>query len=506
MFSPGRIRIAVLASLTILVALLAVGVTPTTPRLHAQDAVWAYRDGHRGEPVPVIVQANPGVDAAQLVRAAGGDVRSTLGLIGGVAATVPGNRLERLASSADVAWVSLDGGVTSLGGGKNDVVASDGAVTPTSVYPQEIHADKAWRNGNYGQGVGVAVLDTGVVRSDDFASDDDNRLVATIVPSTAQVADGYGHGSHVAGLIGGDGSNSGGQYTGVAPQVNLISVRAGDDSGVAFLSDVINGLQWILDNKDAYNIRVVNLSLRSDTPQSYTADPLDAAVELLTFRGILVVVAAGNTGTVADAVSYAPANDPFVLTVGALDDSGTPDYRDDSVPAWSSRGVTQDGFAKPEIYVPGRRLISVLSLGSVLATQYPGNIVGSSYFQLSGTSMAAGVASGAAALVLHEHPDWTPFQVKYAMTKSAVPLPANSAVKVGMVDKAIGQKLGAGDTAIPDIKPNYLLLQAAGIADPQSISWGSISWGGISWGSISWGSISWGGISWGGISWGSESK
>ncbi|TAK64477.1 MAG: peptidase S8, partial [Dehalococcoidia bacterium] len=357
-----------------------------------------------------------------------------------------------------------------------------------------------------GQGVGVVVLDTGVVQSDDFVTGGNNRLVATIAPATATTADGYGHGSHVAGLIGGDGSNSNGRYTGVAPQVNLISVRAGDDSGGAQLSDVINGLQWVLDNKDAYNIRVVNLSLRSDIAQSYTTDPLDAAVELLTFRGILVVVAAGNTGTVADAVSYAPANDPFVLTVGALDDVSTPDYKDDLVPAWSSRGVTQDGFAKPDVYVPGRRLISVLSPGSVLATEFPGNVVGSSYFQLSGTSMAAGVASGAAALIFQAHPDWTPFQAKYAITKSSVPLPANSAFRVEMVDKAIGLKLDAGDTEVPNIKPNYLLLRAAGIADPQSISWGSISWGSISWGSISWGSISWGSISWGSISWGAAGK
>ena len=506
MFTPWRIRLSTLAALTIVVAVLSAGLTPVRSQLHTQDAVWAYRDAHRGESVPVIVQAAPGADAAQLVRAAGGDVRSTLGLIGGVAASVPGDQLQKLAASSDVAWMSLDGGITSLGGGKNSLVAADGAVAQTSVYPQEIHADKVWNDGNYGQGVGVVVLDTGVVQSDDFVTSGNNRLAATIAPAAATTADGYGHGSHVAGLIGGDGSNSNGKYTGVAPQVNLISVRAGDDSGVAQLSDVINGLQWVLDNKDAYNIRVVNLSLRSDVAQSYTTDPLDAAVELLTFRGILVVVAAGNTGTVADAVSYAPANDPFVLTVGALDDMGTPEYRDDVVPAWSSRGVTQDGFAKPDVYVPGRRLISVLSTGSVLATEYPDNVVGTSYFQLSGTSMAAGVASGAAALVFQAHPDWTPFQAKSAILKGSVPLPANSGVRVEQVDRVIGQKFDDDDGALPVIKPNYLLLEAAGIADPQSISWGSISWGSISWGSISWGSISWGSISWGSISWGSAGK
>jgi len=139
----------------------------------------------------------------------------------------------------------------------------------------------------------------------------------------------------------------------------------------------------------------------------------------------------------------------------------------------------------------------------VLATQYPGNIVGSSYFQLSGTSMAAGVASGAAALVFNAHPGWTPGQAKIALTQGGVPLPADASIKVAQVDRAIGQK--PVDTTT-NIKPNYLLLQAAGVADPQSISWGSISWGSISWGSISWGSISWGSVSWGSVSWGSAEE
>jgi len=294
------------------------------------------------------------------------------------------------------------------------------------------------------------------------------------------------------------------QAEGISRAIEPLVVRIGKEggaSGAATVSDVITGLQFVLENKDAYNIRVVNLSLRSSTAESYTTDPLDAAVELLTFRGILVVAAAGNTGAGPDAVSYAPANDPFVLTVGALDDKGTADYKDDAVPWWSSRGTTQDGFAKPDIYAPGRRLISVLSPNSVLATQYPSNIVADSYFTLSGTSTAAGVVSGVAALVLNAHPNWTPGQVKAALTQSAATLPSDSSVKVALADKAIAVRAPTDPT--PNTKPNFLLLEAAGIADPAGISWGGISWGGISWGGISWGGISWGGISWGGISWGS---
>jgi len=259
-------------------------------------------------------------------------------------------------------------------------------------------------------------------------------------------------------------------------------------------------LGFVLDNKDRFNIRVVNLSLRSNTAQSYTTDPLDAAVELLMFRGVLVVVAAGNTGSVADAVSYSPANDPFVLTVGAVDDLGTPALSDDVVPSWSSRGVTQDGLAKPDIYTPGRHLGSVLSPNRVLAIQYQASIINANYFQLSGTSMAAGVASGAAALVFNAHPNYTPGQVKAALMQSAQPILGDPTVRVAQVASAIA--LPAPFDPTPNTKPSFTLLQAAGFVDPASISWGSISWGSISWGSISWGSISWGSISWGSISWG----
>jgi serine protease AprX len=457
----------------------------------ADTSVWAYRDAHPQGALPLIVQSERSADPAALVRAAGGTVRSDLGIIHAVAADVPADRLGDLTVARGVNWVSLDSGVSATDN------SFDYSKFPSSVYPQEVHADKAWSNGNSGQGIGIAVLDTGVFASKDFGA---SRLTAN-VGKVGSSADGFGHGSHVAGLAAGNGANSNGKYVGVAPQANVINVKIGDDQGFATISDVINGLQFVLDNQVRYNIRVVNLSLKSDAAQSYTTDPLDAAVEFLTFRGILVVVAAGNLGSASDAVSYAPANDPFVLSVGALDDMGTADFKDDQVPSWSSRGTTQDGFAKPDVSVPGRHLISVLSPNSVLATAFPANVVGNDYFQLSGTSMAAGVASGAAALVINAHPDWTPGQVKLAFmqTASTISGPGNS--RIALVDKTIALKAPPTDTTL-NIKPNFLLLTAAGIADPQSVNWGSVSWGSISWGSISWGSISWGSVSWGSVSWG----
>jgi serine protease AprX len=479
-------------------AFASAGVAPAAKTSHVYDAVRAYQSAHPGEAVPVIVQTDGVTDPAQLVRAAGGAVRTDLGFMQAVAADLAPSTIERLGYDARVRGISLDATVSRTD--ENAPVARDGSST-ANAYPQEIHADRFWRLGLMGQGIGVAVVDTGIAPSKDFGPPNGpSRVVASVSSTSSSVPDGYGHGTHVAGLIGGNGLNSNFRYTGVAPRVNLIDVKTGDDEGNAHVSDVIFGLSWVLDHKDEYNIRVVNLSLRSDIAQSYTTDPLDAAVELLTFRGILVVVAAGNTGSAPDAVSYAPGNDPYVLSVGAVDDHGTDDSRDDTVPSWSSRGITQDGFAKPEVYTPGRRLVSVLSPDSVLATENPGNIVDSSYFQLSGTSMAAGVASGGAALIFQAHPDWTPGQVKLALIRGAARLSTNPYARIVQLDQTTMMRAPVDTTT--NVKPSFILLQAAGIADPQSISWGSISWGSISWGSISWGSISWGSVSWGSVSWG----
>ncbi len=469
----------------------------------AHHAVLQYRDNHPGGAVPVIVQTDPASDPASVVAAVGGVIRSELGIIHGVTADVPSDRIAALAANRDVTWISLDSGISATergdDGGRSAPIGDEGS-SPSSVFPQEVRADRVWRNGDLGQGVGVAVVDTGIAASDDFVTLGKNRVVAR-VSRDGSTGDGYGHGTHVAGLIGGDGSLSSYRNVGVAPLVNLVDVKVGASDGSASVGDVIAGLQFVLENQAAYNIRVVNLSLRSDTAQSYTTDPLDAAVELLAFRGILVVVAAGNTGTDADAVSYAPANDPFVLSIGAVDDRTTPDFMDDTVPAWSSRGVTQDGFAKPDLYVPGRHLISVLSPNSALAAEFPANVVGSSYFMLSGTSMAAGVASGTAALVFQAHPDWTPGQVKAALMLTAAPLPTSPTTRIAQVDRTISLKNAPIDTTL-DIKPNFQLLEAAGVSNSQDIAWDKISWGKISWGSISWSKISWSKISWSKISWG----
>ena len=200
-------------------------------------------------------------------------------------------------------------------------------------------------------------------------------------PDATTAADTYGHGTHVAGIIAGDGTRrdrddpAGGKYIGIAPRANLISIKASDDEGRGTVLDAIYGLQFAVDHKDDYNIRVVNLSLSSTVAQSYRTDPLDAAVESAYFHGILVVAAAGNRGSAADAAAYAPGNDPFALSVGAVDDQGTQTRGDDAFADWSSAGATQDGFAKPEIAAPGAHIVSTLARRQRLRRALPGCVV-----------------------------------------------------------------------------------------------------------------------------------
>jgi serine protease AprX len=374
----------------------------------------------------------------------------------------------------------------------------------------------------------IAIVDSGIQNPrPDF---DKGSLIAqtTIVSSGTKNSpgDGYGHGTFVAGIAAGSAPG----YAGVAPSAPLVSIDVMNDQGMALTSDVIAACQWIIDHKKQYNIGVANFSLSGTSPASVMWDPLDQAVEKLWFDGVVVVAASGNYGSDGQptTVAYAPGNDPFVITVGADDMSGSVSANNDTAAPWSVYGYTFDGFAKPELAAPGRYMIGPTPPNSTLATTRPNDVVSPGYIQLSGTSFAAPVVSGAAAYVLALHPNWTPDQVKGALMLAASPEPNATpmSVGVGLVDaKAAGAVTNPPNAnaaldqfLAPDPNGGTLPIfdtsawQNAALADPTwdqaawgSAAWGSAAWGSAAWGSAAWGSAAWGSAAWGSAAWGSSS-
>ncbi len=380
----------------------------TTDNVHATVYQWAAQ--HPGQEVPVILRTSGDqASAGETVTAVGGKVEQNLDFVSAIQASVPAASLRSIAASDSVSFISLDAPVMSLG----DFSIDDKRIV--SQFPFAVKAKEAWDKDLYGNGIGVAIVDTGIspVTNPDFSNGSASRVIASVAISASATTtnDGYGHGTHIAGIIGSDGNTNRTKYVGVAPQANLINVKVSNDVGASSLGDLIAGLQWVYNNRAQYNIKVVNLSLHSSIPESYKTSPVDAAVEFLWKNGIFVVVASGNTGSVADAVNYPPANDPFVMTVGAIDDKGNNKDGDDAPASVSSNGITQDGFTKPELLAPSVNIVSDTNSTSILYTHglHLGKVITPGpYLKLSGTSMAAGVMSGVAALVYQKHPDWTP--------------------------------------------------------------------------------------------------
>jgi serine protease AprX len=483
-----RFAVALAAALT---ALLAFGASES----------WSDETEAELERSEYIVQMAPSATPAvgqQIVAELGGQVTSPpLPVINGFGAVLEDDAAEELANRAGVEAVTLNAATTNEPAGTESAPATDlsggyrcptadattrpgngwGSVNDVSplyslpLLRQPLHytvrADRAWTRAS-GRGVGVAVVDTGIAGDlPDFVTNGSSRVVASAVtnPCAKNANDQVGHGTHVAGLIAGNSLNHPGlkkltgRYMGVAPRANLISVKVSDDDGATTVLDVIYGLQFVIDHKDTLGIRVVNLSLSSTVAESYKVDPLDAAVEAAWFSGIVVVAAAGNDGSAADAVSYAPGNDPYVISAGALDDRGSRDLTDDVLAPWSSRGVTQDGFQKPEVLAPGNRLVSALAPRSDFQDLCRKCVLGRKYFRVSGTSMSTAVVSGVAALVLQSRPNLTPNQVKGAILASLRNVPGVGAA----VDASAA--LDATGPANAGLVANTLLDPSTGLID-----------------------------------------
>ena len=292
-----------------------------------------------------------------------------------------------------------------------------------------------------GAGVGVAVIDSGIATWHDDLTDPSastsfpfgNQRVAAFVDFVnGQLLpyDDNGHGSHVAGIIAGNGLDSNGRRMGAAPDASLISLKVLDANGAGTISQVIQALDWVLANHAQYNIRVVNMSVSTPITESYWTDPLTLAAKRVVDAGVLVVVAAGNHGkNAAGNIQYggvgAPGNAPWVLTVGASSTNGTPVRADDTVATFSSRGPTYlDWAAKPDIVAPGAGTVSLAVPGSTLFNTRPTALVNGSngtaqYLSLSGTSMAAPHVAGVAALMLQANPALTPNAIKAILQYTA---------------------------------------------------------------------------------------
>ena len=363
--------------------------------------------------------------------------------IRGMLYTLPAHAIGSLADNPNVVYISPD----------RPLHATLDNVDPT------VGAQTAWSWGLDGTGVGVAIIDSGIhVPQPDLATSQNqnasyyqfgngSRVIFSqnFVPNSNDPSDTYGHGTHVAGIVAGSGANStGSQYfktfRGIAPNANLINLRVLDNNGAGTDSAVINAINAAIWLKDFFNIRIINLSLGRPVYESYKLDPLCQAVEKAWKAGIVVVVAAGNggrdnsQGTDGYATITAPGNDPFVITVGAMKTMGTPFRSDDLIASYSSKGPTLiDHVVKPDIVAPGNRTISIEASKSLVATssgavngvpynyyEYNQNsTLSTSYYKLSGTSMAAPVVAGTAALMLQRNPSLSPDTIKARLMKTA---------------------------------------------------------------------------------------
>jgi serine protease AprX len=483
-----------------------------------QPALLELAAARPNERVSVIVQKTmANADVEEQVTRLGGVVTRDLRIIHAVAAQLPAQAAVELGLAPTVRWVSLDAPMIHAGKKITTTSLSTSAlveVQPINVYPATIQVDQVWAmsaGAVQGQGIAVAVIDSGITAGhpDFLGQDGASRVVASVYlnPAADNADDGYGHGTHVAGIIGGNGQASGGAFTGVAPQVNLVNVKVSDDAGNVTTSDVVAGMQWVYEHADQYNIRVVNLSVNSSMDQSYNVDPLDAAAEILWFNKIVVVTAAGNLGKHA---LYPPANDPFVITVGAADDMGTPKAGDDMVAGFSAYGKTGDGFVKPDLVAPGVNLISTLAgPDAILAQEHADHMVSDyapmpAYFRMSGTSTAAPVVAGVAALILQQNPNLTPDQVKFRLKKTArAYVLQGGAITMGAgyldaYSAVTGTSAKSENTGTP---ASQLLWTGSAPLDWTSANWGSANWGSANWGSANWGSANWGSANWGGDFW-----
>jgi serine protease AprX len=442
------------------------------------------------------------------IVSSGGISTNRLSIVGAVATKLSVDGITRLSRDPFVTRIQWDRPIPALG-------------TPgeLSLYAQIVRATNVWLQGDKGQGIGVAILDSGVSSHDDVNLPA-SRIVAS-VDFTGGTAPGDpgGHGTHVAGIVAGNGTDSAQAREGVAPGANIIDVRVIDSNGNATLSSVVGGIQWVINNRKTYNIRVMNLSLGAPSTVSYRDDVLASAVEMAWNSGIIVVAAAGNSGPTPGTI-VTPGSDPFIITVGALDDNGTVATSDDTVAFFSSLGPTVDGLNKPDVVAPGRKIVSLRSVGSYLDNLLPERITENVYFRLSGTSMSAPVVAGTAALMLQKNPWLKPVQVKGLLMQTARPVGTivnPNTTGAGMIDayaavntalninySRVNRNYTPADSFAMSVYPLLKGMPLDGLwRDPnyKGRNWANITWDNITWDRTTWENITWDNITWDNLSW-----
>lgn len=326
---------------------------------------------------------------AAMIDANQGKIHKEIRMIPSLVADLPFASLEELARSRYVYKIWQDALVFP----QLDVaVPSSGGLIP-------------YQAGLTGKGIVVAVLDTGIDPHEDL-TEPSNRILAwkDLVYHENSPYDDNGHGTHVAGIIAGNGRHSNGKYRGIAPEAKLVGVKILNEDGSGRLSDVISGIEWCIDSLPALNIRAINLSIGSEVQESYRSDPLCRVTTAAWEKGITVCTAAGNSGPELGSINT-PGINPVIITVGNLDDQNTLTNIDDILSPSSSRGPTLDNIVKPDLVAPGTNITSLKA--------------GGGYTILSGTSMATPLVTGAVALILHKWPSLKPDQIKSLLMRKA---------------------------------------------------------------------------------------
>jgi serine protease AprX len=473
----------------------------------------------------VIVSGNVGALSAveRAVRAAGGRTGMVLPVIDGVAARVPVSALGALRHAVGVRAVSAD--ATGRLEGLDPSLGYDVAGDQGSLYnvAQVTHAKDAWSHGWTGRGIDVALIDSGVAPVKGLTSGNvvngPDLSFESQDPNLAHL-DTFGHGTHMASIIvGRDAAATGATYAnagshdfdGIAPDARLVSVKVAANDGSADVSQVIAAIDWVTEHAHdpGMNIRVLNLSYGTNSTQSPSVDPLSYAVENAWRAGIVVVVSSGNDGT-SKQVLADPAQDPLVIAVGADDTRTTDSIGDDQVPAFAQRGTSTRHV---DVIAPGLHVLGLRDPGSRIDEDNPSAVVDGRFFRGSGTSQAAAVTSGLAALLLSRYPTATPDQVKRMLMLAATPpssvKPLFAGLGVPDVNKAIGMKLPAWSQPATGATGTGSLEAARGSAhltDGTTTLQGEVDifgqpWSGAAWAPLSAAGKAWTGGAWNGSDW-----